>query len=269
MREEVHVQVLTCRFVRLRPADWNLPPTRSGFWRFYMNDRDGALVSHAAGNTALRARRCFLIPAGVEFTSALTSELGHLFVHFDLIGAGLREEPGRARAPIAVPDCAAVTSKALCLAKALDAATPISGQLRDVRAKSLLFDCLALCMSRDPLEWRPADPGVPAAASIEPALRHIDAHYARAISNQELADLCHVSTDYLIKRFVQVTGRTPAVYVRERRLKGAERDLLLSSASIERIAVGNGFGTRAYFTRVFSHTTGVGPAAYRRGLRGR
>ena len=267
MREGIHVQVLTCRFVNLRPADWQLPPTRSGYWRFYLNDRDGALVSHAAGQTPLLARQCYLIPAGVEFTSVLTSDVGHLFVHFDLIGASHWTRPGQPRCPILVPAPDDLTDRALRLARALASPAPPAGQLLDAQAKSLLFDCLARCIGRDPQDWRPADSAAYPGASIEPALRHIDRHLGRRISNHELAKICHVSSDYLIKRFTAVTGRTPAAYLREQRLKAAERDLLTSSDSIDRIAGANGFGSRAYFTRVFTKAAGVSPAAYRRGMR--
>jgi AraC-like DNA-binding protein len=99
-------------------------------------------------------------------------------------------------------------------------------------------------------------------------LRYIEDNLGSSIANGELARHCHMSTDYFIRCFRQLMGRTPGQYIQEQRVKRAEQQLLMTSLSIEQIAADNGFGSRFYFTRVFTRHTGVSPAAYRKGLCG-
>jgi transcriptional regulator GlxA family with amidase domain len=77
-----------------------------------------------------------------------------------------------------------------------------------------------------------------------------------------------MNTDYFIRRFRLSMGRTPGQYIQEQRVKVAEQQLLMTSRSIEQIAADQGFGSRSYFTRIFTRHTGVSPAAYRKGLCG-
>jgi transcriptional regulator GlxA family with amidase domain len=103
---------------------------------------------------------------------------------------------------------------------------------------------------------------------LVPALQYIEANLGTSLSNRELANRCHMNTDYFIRRFRLSMGRTPGQYIQEQRVKGAEQQLLMTSRSIEQIAADQGFGSRSYFTRIFTRHTGVSPAAYRKGLCG-
>lgn len=100
------------------------------------------------------------------------------------------------------------------------------------------------------------------------ATQPYEAHLGEPLSNQDLASRCHMNTDYFIRRFRVSMGRTPGHYIQEQRIKRAEQQLLMTQLSIKQIAAENGFGSRFYFTRVFSRVTGVSPAAYRKGFCG-
>ncbi|HET8841014.1 MAG TPA: helix-turn-helix transcriptional regulator, partial [Ktedonobacteraceae bacterium] len=73
---------------------------------------------------------------------------------------------------------------------------------------------------------------------------------------------------YFIRRFRLSIRRTPVQYIQEQRVKRAEQQLLMTRLSLEQIAADNGFGSRSYFSRIFTRHTGVSPAAYRKGLCG-
>jgi transcriptional regulator GlxA family with amidase domain len=102
------------------------------------------------------------------------------------------------------------------------------------------------------------------ARTVAPALHLVDERLGHPLPNQALARACGLSLDAFVRRFRAEIGQSPAQYVRERRVAVAAQHLLYTDAAIEDIADATGFGSRAYFTRVFAQRMGLGPAAYRR-----
>jgi len=85
------------------------------------------------------------------------------------------------------------------------------------------------------------------------------------ISNGLLAAQAGLSVEAFIRWFKAATGRTPAAFVAERRIREACRRLAFSDDSIEQVAEAVGFANRHHFSRVFKQHAGCGPAQFRRG----
>lgn len=83
------------------------------------------------------------------------------------------------------------------------------------------------------------------------------------LSVELMADHCHMSPRHFARRFVEVTGVSPARYLEQLRLTQA-RELLESSAlSVEAIALQVGFAREERLRRVFLKNLGVTPSVYR------
>ena len=74
-----------------------------------------------------------------------------------------------------------------------------------------------------------------------------------------------MSVEAFIRWFKARTGRTPAAFVTERRVREACRRLAFGEESIEQVAEATGFANRHHFSRVFKQHAGCGPAEFRRG----
>jgi transcriptional regulator GlxA family with amidase domain len=134
--------------------------------------------------------------------------------------------------------------------------------------QALLYEAFALALESVPPERMARSVSRTAALEpVLPAILWIEANLSQTLANGPLAALCCLSEDYFIRRFRECVGQSPAQYIQERRVTRAAQQLLFTAHSIERIAEETGFGSRCYFTRVFTRQTGVTPAAYRKASR--
>ncbi|HZG85778.1 AraC family transcriptional regulator [Paenibacillus sp.] len=107
----------------------------------------------------------------------------------------------------------------------------------------------------------------PAAPAVERqlyiALRHIERSYAKNVTVEELANLCHLTPSYVIRLFKQTFGATPIQYLQELRLKAAVSYLSTTDIPVQEIARMTGFSNLHYFSRIFKQKIGVSPTAWR------
>ena len=98
---------------------------------------------------------------------------------------------------------------------------------------------------------------------IEPALKYIDENYtAESISVAHLASLCGVSETYLRRLFRTAFSTSPAVYMRNMRIRYAKRLLRSGEYSVTDAAMLSGFSDAAYFSREFKKSVGMSPSEY-------
>jgi AraC-like DNA-binding protein len=97
---------------------------------------------------------------------------------------------------------------------------------------------------------------------------HLDEHYARNVSLQELAGVARLTRFHAIRVFTRQMGMPPHAYQVRRRIARA-RELLKRDFPIAQVAADVGFYDQSHLTDYFRRSLGVTPGAYRRRERGR
>lgn len=247
LHDQIFVKVFTVANTTI-DRHWDARDVCSGYWRLYLNDRNGASLALADGaRYPLLAGRIYFVPAWVRFSCRNTRPVGHLYIHFDLIGVTGVTVQRLFHKPLTLPP----DRHLLATADRLVGNTPATL----LQAKALVYAALAQ-LRFDAL------PAV--RAPVAAAQEHIEQHLGTLMTNAALAKLCHFSEDHFVRLFRQHLGQTPAQYILERRIATATTHLAFSADSIEHIATQLGFANRYHFTKMFTRRMGLGPAAYRR-----
>jgi len=110
-------------------------------------------------------------------------------------------------------------------------------------------------------------PGHTHFSRLQKVLRHINAHLAESLPNDQLAGLAGVSQSHFRRMFIDATGLPPHRYVRGRRLAQARKLLVMSELPISMIADECGFYSQSHLTKCFQATHAATPAAYRKQMK--
>lgn len=94
-------------------------------------------------------------------------------------------------------------------------------------------------------------------------LSYIHEHYAEKISLEDIAGASAISKREALRCFQSGISQPPFDYLQEYRLQVAKRLLTTTQASIAEIALECGFGSSAYFGKVFKEKEGMTPKLYR------
>jgi AraC-like DNA-binding protein len=265
--DQIHLRLFAIRRTTINAASWTLRNMQDSFWRFYMNDTDGAaleLAGEVGTHYELAAQQLYFVPAGVRFDTSTRADIEHFYVHLDVLGMPQAALQVLFGGPVCVPSSEQLQREAHALAlEVSNEARP--GLLTQCRIKSLLYAALASYLAQLPAELHERYQQLAQAqAPIQPALQEIEEQLEARLSNSHLASLCHLSEDYFIRLFRASVGQSPIQYIQAQRVRRAAQRLLFSVESIESIALATGFGNRFYFSRVFARHHGVAPASYRR-----
>ncbi|GCE22708.1 AraC family transcriptional regulator [Dictyobacter kobayashii] len=268
MTDTIHIRLLNYHVLLLRPEQWRLPLVQSHFWRFYMNNDDGALLGYQGASYPLAGGKLYVIPAEVRFSAQLAHPLKHFFVHFDVLGLSPIIYREVFASPICLPATPSLVQMVETCIQEMEAQKQ-EGLVLELRLKAILYTGLTQYLQQIPVATlQRYFQLMTALEPVLPAIEYVDTHLAEPLLCKELARLCHMNVDYFSRRFRECVGQTPNAYIQLQRVKRAEQQLLLTNASIEQIATQHGFGSRHYFSRIFARHTGVSPAAYRKGLLG-
>ncbi len=262
----IHIRLFTVQTQRI-DAGWHTQDVQSSYWRLYFNDADGAALELETGLFPLAADRLYLVPAGVRFNCHNVQAITHFYIHFDVVGLPYRLLKELFGAPVDVPQTATLqeTLRSSASGSAFHEPTRIASLCA---AKALVYQSLAACLSGLPAEQRARYDRITAdCAPVLAALDRIERRYAEPLLNRDLAADCCLSENYFIRRFRECVGHSPGHYLLEQRIRMAAQRLIFTTETVEEIAQRTGFGSRAYFTRMFARQTGVAPAAYRKASR--
>ncbi len=99
---------------------------------------------------------------------------------------------------------------------------------------------------------------------IARAVEHIRSHFRQKITVEELADLTHLSTRQLHRKFIEAFGMGPQAVIMKLRIQAACELLGDPDAMISEVARTVGFTDQSSFTQHFHKHMGVTPLRYRR-----
>ena len=96
--------------------------------------------------------------------------------------------------------------------------------------------------------------------SIEESIRYINKHFASEITVDAIAAHIGYSKFYFCRKFKEVTGYTPTVYINMQRIKYAYHRLCESNDTVNEVAFSCGFQSLAYFSATFKKYIGIPPS---------
>lgn len=102
---------------------------------------------------------------------------------------------------------------------------------------------------------------------LEAAINFIAENYTQPVTNDQLAELCGISTVYFRKLFTEVYGISPIKYIHKLKIKKANEMLRTDYSSITDIAMTLGYSSIYDFSRDFKRYTGISPREYVRTTR--
>lgn len=278
MLDNVHLRVFMARWRKINPSHWVHHDLQDFFWRLYLNKTDGAFIKITNPNQDstpsefetyhLEAGKAYFIPAGVRFSTGTDREIDHFHVHFDMMGMPDLAMRTLFNSPICLPSYDWMQQIILNLTGEVGTDQELVNKVDlklEMQVKALLYQGLTLYINTLPAEQlaQPLQIAIDQ-KPILPAVTFINNNLALPLQNSELAQLCQMSEGYFLHRFKECMGQTPGEFIREKRVKLAAQKLLLTTESIEQIAVSTGFGSRFYLTRIFTRSIGLSPAAYRK-----
>ncbi len=103
-----------------------------------------------------------------------------------------------------------------------------------------------------------------ASGLIDRALAHVERHYARGVSDEELASTLGLSTSHFRYLFRQMTGQPFHKYLIGLRLEKAKQLLLEDDLPVSRVASAVGFTGLSHFSRAFTARFKLSPTQFRR-----
>lgn len=99
---------------------------------------------------------------------------------------------------------------------------------------------------------------------IATVLHHISEHLSENITVQQLANYCHLNTDYFSRIFREQFKLRPLEYIQNKRIERAQLLLATTNHSLQEIASLVGLHNISYFNRLFMRVAGQTPSSYRK-----
>lgn len=98
---------------------------------------------------------------------------------------------------------------------------------------------------------------------LKPAFEYIEQNSASSIKIEDLAKILNFSKEHIIRLFKSETGKTPAEYIIDFKVKKAMNMLMNEELSITQISEDLGFANPSHFSKVFKNRLKITPSEYR------
>jgi AraC-like DNA-binding protein len=222
--------------------DWSCASPVRSHWRFYWNPKPGAEVSDKNKIYYLDKSVILVIPPGVRVSQIVIKPCESLYVHasFDL----------------AIND----TADHIFTVEVSPSLKENIKRLSETFNQFIIGEFIFAIISRLPPNiWRQQIND----SRIEKVCRLLKKQPERAWKNQELAVKACFSENAFIRRFREVTGFPPQLFLQKLRLERTAVLLLKNELSIEEIAAVCGFCDRHYLTKMFKKHFGQSPGRFR------
>ena len=92
----------------------------------------------------------------------------------------------------------------------------------------------------------------------------LEANLSNDVTLEHVANECQLSPAHFSRAFKRATGKSPHLWLIERRVEAAKALLRESDIALAEIALTCGFGDQSHFTRVFHRAVGSSPGLWRR-----
>jgi len=124
-----------------------------------------------------------------------------------------------------------------------------------------LLECLALKIAaqRAPIDGRTTL----AFNSYQQCRRHIEQHFLRLRTLEEIAGECHLNTAYLCRLFRRFESQTPYQHLLRLKILHAAQRLQEPGVLVKQVAEETAFSDPFHFSRVFRKLLGLSPVAFR------
>jgi two-component system response regulator YesN len=99
---------------------------------------------------------------------------------------------------------------------------------------------------------------------LRKAVEYLDAHFDQSLTLEILAGRAKLSVSRLAHRFKEETGATLIEYLAWVRIGHAQRLLVETDKSCQKIADEVGYNNQSYFSRAFRRVVGITPRQFRR-----
>ncbi len=239
---------------------WQGVEIQSPFWRFYVADGPGVHLTCDHGRFPYPERDLLCIPAWQRFRFHWSRQVVHHYLHVQVDGWTRPAVRACLAAPFVLHAADLATSLRTMTAQ-FAAATSWAPAL-ELAAGALAQQCLARVLEQmDPTRRERLLPAQQ--ARFTEVLARIERDLTQPLAMADLARKAGLSEKAFISAFHQTFGQTPGRYLADRRLARAMGLLMTGGGTLEQVAKACGYGSRAYFSRVFSHLIGVGPSHYR------
>ena len=100
------------------------------------------------------------------------------------------------------------------------------------------------------------------------ATDYINLHYKEQIKTEDILSVVKYSQSHFMRVFKAETGYTLTNYINHIRVEKACLELLYSSKSLTEVAIGNGFSTPQYFSKIFTQIMKQTPRQFRSRAKG-
>lgn len=259
--EDYRVEILIASCITIR--NWQIPDMSAPYWRFYWNDRPGAVINYGAEHYTLTPDYFYVIPAATPASTRLANPVfQHLNCNLIFSGPGVFLTPGIY--PLRCSRDQLKRAKECAALYFTEHDHPAERLRRGLLIRALVHDCLAalpLC----PEERDRGDERINKAVNF--IAEKLENGEGGAVSTAALAQCAGLHRNSLARLFRHYLGHSPQEYIRIKRLDMACILLHDPALAIDEIARRLGYCDRYHFTREFRTARHLPPAAFRRALR--